>query len=163
MAWVHRESFGGAMESGIVDADPSLGAGLEAPVGSRVVLDTGIAAWLKAGAGDTEWDRLLSKDDIADPGDAGAIPVTRSGYCAITTAGVETRTLAAPTFEGQQIELQCTVYVGNCTITVANAFDVTGNTTITMGNAKDYVCLKAMDLGGAIRWSLADNDGCALT
>ena len=33
---------------------------------------------------------------IADPGDAGAIPVTRSGNCAITTAASETRTLAIP-------------------------------------------------------------------
>ncbi|MDY7011539.1 MAG: hypothetical protein SVV80_12430, partial [Planctomycetota bacterium] len=33
---------------------------------------------------------------IADPGDAGAVPVTDTGHCDIVTAGAETRTIAAP-------------------------------------------------------------------
>jgi hypothetical protein len=155
--------MGASLVRGTVDADPSAGAGLAAPVGSRAVLDTGLAEWRKAAAADTEWDRLQSKDDIADPGNAGAIGVTRSGYCSLTTAGAETRTLADPSYEGQEIVLQLTVFVGNCVITVANTIDTAGNTTITMGNAKDQIQLIAADVGGNLRWSVGDNDGCALT
>ena len=42
---------------------------------------------------------------IPDPGDAGAIPVAQSGYVPIVTAGSETRTLAIPTFVGQELLL----------------------------------------------------------
>jgi len=42
---------------------------------------------------------------IADPGDGEAIPVTASGNVAITTAGAETRTLAAPGSAGLIIDI----------------------------------------------------------
>jgi hypothetical protein len=147
----------------MVDADPSAGAGLAAPVGSIAVMNTGIGSWRKSGAGDTAWTREVSMAAIADPGNAGAIPVTQSGHCALTSAGAETRTLAIPTFDGQRLVLECTVYVGDIVTTVASAIDPAGNTIITMGNAKDYIELVAMDVGGALAWNVGANGGCALT
>lgn len=163
MAWVHREPFGQSAVKGMVDADPSAGAGLTAPVGSMAVLNTGIGQWVKSGAGDTAWARQTDLADITDPGDAGAIPVTDSGQCDMTSAGAETRTLAIPTFEGQILHLTCTVYVGDIVVTVASAIDTAGNTIITFGTAKDYIHLVAMDVGGALAWNVSGNSGCALT
>jgi hypothetical protein len=50
---------------------------------------------------DTVPERGPLESLIADPGNAGAIPVTRSGHVEIVTAAAETRTLAAPSFNGQ--------------------------------------------------------------
>jgi len=100
----------------------------------------------------------------SDPGDGLAIPVTAaSGFCAITTAGAETRTLAIPTSVGQRLQLVCDTYVGNCVITVAQAFDQTGNTTITMNGAGDFIELVSVTVGAAYRWRVVANDGCGLT
>lgn len=57
---------------------------------------------------------------ISDPGNAGAIPVTASGYVALVTAGAETRTLAAPAVIGLQLLLYTKTAVGTCTITCAD-------------------------------------------
>jgi hypothetical protein len=55
MAWVHSEAFGQSAEWGVVDVDPSAGAGLAANAGSFAMLDTGRGQWLKVGAADTAW------------------------------------------------------------------------------------------------------------
>jgi hypothetical protein len=100
---------------------------------------------------------------IADPGDAGAIPVTRSGNCAITTAASETRTLAIPAAAGIVLDLSCDVYaVGDAVITVASAFNQAGNTTITLDTAGDFVRLAATQVAGALVWRLVVNDGATL-
>lgn len=101
---------------------------------------------------------------IADPGDAGAIPVTRTGNVAITTAAAETRTLAIPTFNGQRLAISCDVYaVGDAVITVASAFNQTGNTIITLNTAGDTVELLAVQVASALVWRLVVNDGAALS
>ncbi len=100
---------------------------------------------------------------ITDPGNAGAIPVTSSGVCAMTSAGAETRTLAIPTFVGQQLTLICDTYVGNIVVTSAQAINQAGNTTMTFGAAADYIKLEAATVGGALRWRVAANDGTALS
>ena len=100
---------------------------------------------------------------IADPGDAGAIPVTRSGQVAITTAGVETRTLAIPTLEGQRLTISMDVDGGDAVITVAAAFNQTGNNTITLNDAGDTVELVGVQVGGALVWRNVFNDGATLT
>jgi hypothetical protein len=101
---------------------------------------------------------------IADPGNAGAIPVTAGGDCALTSAGAETRTLAIPTVLGQRLRLFCDTYVGDIVITVASALDaVPGSTIITMGNAGDWIELVACTVGGTLFWRVAANSGCALT
>ena len=42
---------------------------------------------------------------VPDPGDGGAIPVTNGGNVSLVTEGAETRTLAAPSFVGQELSL----------------------------------------------------------
>ena len=100
---------------------------------------------------------------IADPGDAGAIPVTTDGVCALTSAGAETRTLAIPTFMGQRLSLVCDTYVGNIVVTSAQALNQAGNTIMTFGAVRDYIALEAITVGGALRWQVLGNDGVALS
>jgi hypothetical protein len=101
---------------------------------------------------------------IADPGTGAAIPVTTSGVCMITTAAAETNTLAIPSFVGQRLALICDVYaVGDRVVTSAQAINQTGNTIMTFGAAGDMIELTAMKVGGALRWRVTANDGCALS
>ena len=101
---------------------------------------------------------------IADPGNSvKAIPVTRDGVCAITTAGAETRTLAIPSFVGQQITLCLNVDGGDCVVTVASAINQTGNNTITFGDIGDTVALIGVLRSGVRAWRVLVNDGATLT
>ncbi|MCL4196227.1 MAG: DUF2190 family protein [Phycisphaerales bacterium] len=100
---------------------------------------------------------------IPDPGDAGAIPVAQSGYVPIVTAGSETRTLAIPTFVGQELLLFIKTDGGTCVITVASAINQTGNNTITMADVNDSIRLHAIDNNGTLAWRVVCNDGAALS
>lgn len=100
---------------------------------------------------------------IADPGDAGAVAVLRSGVCAITTAGAETRTVAVPATVGLELAIICDTYVGDATITVASAINQAGNNTIVLGVAADMIVLKSMTVGGTVVWRVVANDGAALS
>ena len=100
---------------------------------------------------------------IADPGNGGAIPVTVSGVCNLTSAGAETRTLAIPTFIGQELTINCDTYIGNIVITSAQAINQAGNTVMTFGAARDCIVLKAVTVGGSRRWVVVANDGVALS
>lgn len=100
---------------------------------------------------------------IADPGAAGAIPVTRSGTVAITTAAAETRTLAIPAAAGLVLTLALTVDGGNAVITAASAINTAGNNTITMQDAGDVVTLTAVQVGAALAWRVTANDTCAVS
>lgn len=100
---------------------------------------------------------------IADPGNAGAIPVTGSGYVPIVTAGAETRTIAAPTFVGQELLVYMKTDGGDAVITVATGINQTGNNTITMNDAGDSIRLVAIESGSNKRWRVAFNDGCSLS
>lgn len=100
---------------------------------------------------------------IADPGDAGAIPVTKSGSVAITTAAAETRTIAIPGRAGITLVLSLDVDGGDCVITAAAAINQTGNNTITLGDAGDTIVLTAVQKAGALVWRVLVNDGCALS
>ncbi|MFA6134566.1 MAG: DUF2190 family protein [Phycisphaerae bacterium] len=101
--------------------------------------------------------------NIADPGNAGAIPVTASGHVDIVTAAAETRTLAAPSFVGQELILSMKTDGGDCVITVATTINQTGNNTITLNDAGDAVLLVAKASGTNKRWSVAYNDGASLS
>ncbi len=101
-------------------------------------------------------------NNIADPGNAGAIAVTANGVCNITSAGAETRTLAIPTFQGQRLNLCMNVDGGDVVITVASAFNQAANTTITMNDAGDSAELVGTLIASALRWRLVYNDGCTL-
>lgn len=101
---------------------------------------------------------------IADPGDAGAIPVIRSGNCALTSAGAgETRTLAAPGSAGLTLDITHDVDGGDVTTTVATTINQTGNNTIAMAEAGDFIRLVSVQIGGALVWRVAANDGAALS
>ena len=100
---------------------------------------------------------------ITDPGDAGAIAVTRSGTCPLVTAGAETRTLAIPSFAGQQISLAFKTDGGNCVVTVASGVNVTGNNTLTFDNAGEHILLAAIEVGAALVWRVVANDGVGLS
>jgi predicted RecA/RadA family phage recombinase len=100
---------------------------------------------------------------IADPGASGAIPVTASGYVDLVTAAAETRTLAAPSFKGQQLLLSMKTDGGDCVVTVATTVNQTGDNTITFNDAGDAVLLVAKTNGANIRWSVVSNDGAALS
>ena len=101
---------------------------------------------------------------IADPGDAGAIPVTKSGSVAITTTGVvDTRTLAIPALAGITLAISLDVDAGDAVITVAAAINQTGNNTITMEDAGDTIVLTAVQVAGALVWRVVVNDGNTLS
>lgn len=105
----------------------------------------------------------LQYPSIADPGNAGAIPVGQSALVALTSAGAETRTIAAPKFMGQHLDIICDTYVGNIVVTVSAAFNVAGNTVITFGAAGHRATLTAHQIGGALRWKIGATDGATLS
>ncbi len=100
---------------------------------------------------------------IADPGDGEAIPVANSGHCALVTADAETRTLADPSYVGQQLLLCLDTDGGDCAITAASAINQTGNNTITLDDAGDTVLLAAVSVGDAAKWRVVANDGGTLS
>ena len=100
---------------------------------------------------------------IADPGASGAIPVTASGHVDLVTAGAETRTLAAPSFLGQQMLISLKTDGGDCVITCATTVNQAGNNTITLDDAGDAILLVAKANGSDKRWSVVSNDGCTLS
>lgn len=100
---------------------------------------------------------------LADPGAAGAIPVTDSGHVDIVTAAAETRTLAAPTYVGQLLLISLKTDGGDCVITCATMVNQAGNNTITLGDAGDAILLIGKANGANKRWSVVSNDGCALS
>ena len=100
---------------------------------------------------------------IADPGAAGAIPVTGSGHCSIVTTAAQTRTLAAPTFAGQMISITMKTDGGDCTITCSTGINQTGNNTIVLNDAGDSIVLHAVEVGANLRWRVLSNDGCTLS
>lgn len=107
---------------------------------------------------------LVPAAAITDPGDGGAIPVTKSGAVAITTTGVDdTRTLAIPTFAGQVLDISFDVDAGDAVITVAAAVNQAGNNTLTGADAGDYIRLVGVQVGEALVWRIAANDGWALS
>jgi len=102
---------------------------------------------------------------IADPGDAGAIPVTNiyPSSVPLVTAGAETRTLAAPSYAGQELTLYCKTFVGNCVVTCTTTVNEAGNNTITFTATGQACRLFAVEEGSTLRWRLASVDGAALS
>lgn len=90
-------------------------------------------------------------NEIADPGNAGAVPVAQGGHVAIVTAAAETRTPAAPTAAGQQILLAMKTDGDDCVIAVATGINQTGNNRIMMNDAGDTILLAAVPVGANLR------------
>lgn len=133
--------------------------------GSSIATDT--ITETSAGVGVTV-DGLVIRDGIAhgstiaDPGSGGAIAVTRSGSCALATSAPETRSLANPTAVHQTISLYLATDGGDCTVTVAAAFNAAGNTSITLNDAGDSITLIGVSTGAGLRWRMLAVDGCSL-
>ncbi len=111
-------------------------------------------------SGAAVWNRLALTDlesIIIDPGNAGAIPVTKTGSCKLVSAGAETRTLAIPTFVGQRLTLYLDTDGGDIVITSAQRINVAGNTSITFNDASDILKLEAITIGGDLRWQVVLN------
>jgi hypothetical protein len=100
---------------------------------------------------------------IADPGNAGAIPVTRSGRCALTSTGADTRTLAIPSFVGQQLLLIHAVDGGSVAITAASAINIAGNTIMTATAVRAWILLTASLTGSTKVWTVTATDGFTLS
>ena len=105
-----------------------------------------------------------SSNVVADPGNAGAIPVNKGGFVPLVTAAAETRTLAIPTADGIILSLVLDTRVGgNCVVTSAQAINVAGNTVITLDTAGDSIHLRACTVAGVRRWRVVGNDGAVLS
>jgi len=90
---------------------------------------------------------------IPDPGDAGTINIDRDrAVCALTSAGAETRTLAA----AEKAGLMCVIYLevdgGDVTLTVTNGDNETFDT------AGDTLVLVSIDIAGTINWKNVSSD-----
>jgi predicted RecA/RadA family phage recombinase len=103
------------------------------------------------------------ENSIPDPGDAGAIPVVESGSVSLVSAGGETRTLAAPTYAGQQLSLGFKTDLGDVVVTASAGVNQTGNNTLTFADAGDHLQLTGIELGAALVWRIVANDGVALS
>ena len=100
---------------------------------------------------------------ITDPGDAGAIPVTKSGYCPIVTGGAETRTVADASFVGQMLLLSLKTDGGDAVVTFASPVNQAGNNTATFADVGDSQMLIGVEDGSDIEWREFQNDGAGLT
>lgn len=114
-------------------------------------------------------DGLLVKDGssiaaVADPGDAAAIPVTKSASIAFTTGGSgETGSLAAPAAAGIMLSLTLDVDGGgDRVVTSAVAVNAAGNTSLTFADAGDHLALIGVQVGGSLVWRVLANDGVVL-
>jgi len=99
---------------------------------------------------------------IADPGTGVAIPVTQSGHINIVTAGVETNTLAAPTFVGQILSMVCQTFAGNRTITCATGVNQAVNTTVQFTAADQWILLLAVSINAVTLWRIFANDSVTI-
>lgn len=103
---------------------------------------------------------------IADVASGSAISVAVSGTCAMTSTGADTRTLAAPTFEGQRIMLTHGVDGGSVAVTASTAINEAGNTVMTFTDAKEAIELEGVLLAatpGTMRWQVVGNTGVTLS
>ncbi len=97
---------------------------------------------------------------IADPGNAGAIPITASGYVPlVTAAGAQTRTVADPTKVGLRLCLHFLTDGGDCVITFASPVNAAGNTILTHDTAGEQVIFESCkDGASAFAWRVASNE-----
>jgi hypothetical protein len=101
---------------------------------------------------------------IPDPGNAGALPTSKSGMIALVTAASETRTLADPVKEGLILVLAFKTDGGDCAVTVAS--DVTqtsGENVVTFTDVGECIGLMSIPVGSGFKWREMFNHGAALT
>ena len=99
---------------------------------------------------------------ITDPGNAGAIPVTKNGVCKLVTTGAETRTVADATAAGQILVLGMKTDGGDCVVTFASPYNQIGGTVVTFNDAGDFAVFVAIEDGGDKEWRLAGHSGAVV-
>lgn len=103
---------------------------------------------------------------IPEPGDAGAIPVTLSGWVALVSGaanGGETRTLADGDVPGLTLDLFFRTDGGkDIVITVASPVNQAGNTELTFDTVGEHIRLASIKDGADIEWRVVANDGVGL-
>ncbi len=102
---------------------------------------------------------------IPDPGDAGTIEISHPGFCELTTAGAETRTLPDPVFKGQIIDFTFIVDdTGDCVVTADSPINQTANTIMTFADIGDHLRLIGFyNATDGWEWRAVANDGVALS
>jgi len=100
---------------------------------------------------------------IADPGDAGAIPITGSGSVALVSAAAETRTLADPAAAGFILNIYFKTDVDDITLTSASPMNQTGNNTWVCADTGDNLVLISVEDGADFEWRVLAEDGGTLS
>ena len=101
--------------------------------------------------------------EIPDPGNAGAIDVLQPGYCELSSSKAETRTLADPTFRGQEIDFTFIKDQGAITITAASPINQGANTTMLFEDVGDHLQLVGFyNATDGWEWRVIANDGVTL-
>lgn len=144
----------GAVTTVVGDGDAYVGRVIKAAGGTAQTVDVQLSLPVAT--------KVALANAIGDPGDGEAIPVDASGYVAISTAGAETNTLAAPTFVGQEMLLYCAVYVGDRVITCLTTLNDNADNTITFEAIGEAVLLIAIqEAVGTYRWRVVFQDPAA--
>ena len=101
---------------------------------------------------------------IPDPGSAGTIDTSHSGYCELTSAAAETRTLADPVYRGQVIDLVFISDLGDITMTASSPVNQTGNNTLTFSDIGEHIRLVGFyNATDGWEWRVIANDGVVLS
>lgn len=145
------------------------------PSGSRIGV---VARWISSTKCAVffcaEQNQHLGVLQLADPGNAGAIPVSWGGIMRafvdlVTGASGETRTIADPPVAGLDLTISLKTDGGGDAVVTA-ASDITqtsGENVATFGDAGDTINLRSIAVGSAFKWRLvgatATQQGVALT
>ncbi len=113
----------------------------------------------QANPGTAGWVEGGTVDQTTDPGgpsgSPGAIPVTESGAVALVSVGAaEERTVAAPTFAGQELLLYFETDGGDIAVTFAAAVNLAGDTIATFTAVGESLYCKAFinTTAGGLQW-----------
>lgn len=123
-----------------------------------------VGTWTPLGAAATLTSHIAAADpylpeEITDPGNAGAVPVTESGVCHIVTAGAETRTVADPAAVGLTLSLFFLTDGGNAVVTFASPVNEAGNNTLTLADVTEAAhFVSVRDGASAYRWALVGSN-----
>lgn len=100
-----------------------------------------------------------------DPGASGTILVKSDlSYFPLSSATTETRTLARPTKDGQDVTIMMEVDTGDITMTVTGGYNEDGDTTFTFSDPGQFIRLVSISIAGTYSWrKIADHGTGNLT
>mgnify|MGYP001599360997 CR=1 FL=1 len=101
---------------------------------------------------------------IPDPGSAGTIDTSHSGYCELTSAGAETRTLSDPAYRGEVVDLVFVSDGGDITMTASSPINQAGNNTLDFSDIGEHIRLVGFyNATDGWEWRVVANDGVVLS